>query len=114
MEEEVKEGKKMAILAYITFIGTLVAWSLNSEKKNRFASFHIRQAIGLDILFVVFGTLISGINTEAEFPLWMLTFPFWLACMVLWTFGFSGALAGKLAYIPLFGNYFQKWFKKIA
>lgn len=114
MDKTVKEGKNLAIVSYLTFLGTLIAWSLNMDKRNKFASFHIRQAIGLDLLFVIFGTLISGVNSEQEIPLWYLTFPFWLICMVLWAFGFIGALQGKLSIIPFLGKQFQKWFKKFA
>jgi len=108
MNQTVEEGKNLAILAYMTLIGTLVAWSLNSEKRNKFSSFHIRQAIGLDLLWILFAVLISG------FDQWFLTLPFYIFCSVLWIFGFIGAVQGKLAYIPFFGNYFQKWFKKLA
>lgn len=122
--EIVKEGKKTAILAYFTFVGTLIAWSINSDttegrKKNPFASFHIRQCIGLNVVFIVLGVLISGVNgslIDAEMggSIMMVTIPFWVFFIVLWGFGFMGALNGQLAIIPLLGKYFQKWFKGIA
>ncbi len=109
----VKEGKNMAITAYFTFVGTLIAWSMNADntggrKKNAFASFHIRQNIGLNITFIVLGILVSGANSM------MVTIPFWVFFAVLWGFGLMGALAGKLSVIPLLGTYFQKWFKGMA
>jgi|SRR5690625_3285021 len=107
-KDSVESGKNLAILAYIMIIGTLIAWSINSEKKNKFASFHIRQALGLDIVFIVFGILISGFNS------WLLTAPFYLFIMVLWGFGLAGAVQGKLTYLPFFGDFFQRWLKKIA
>ncbi len=108
MNDTVKKGKNMAIVAYLTFVGTLIAWSMNTEAKNEFASVHIRQAIGLDLLFLVFAILISG------FDRWYVTFPFWLVFIVLWGFGFIGALQGKVAIVPFVGDFFQKWLKKIA
>lgn len=107
-KDSVESGKNLAILAYIMIVGTLIAWSINSEKKNKFASFHIRQALGLDIVFIVFGILISGFNS------WLLTAPFYLFIMVLWGFGLAGAVQGKLTYLPFFGDFFQRWLKKIA
>lgn len=109
----IKEGKNIALIAYITFVGTLIAWSLNADntegrKKNAFASFHIRQNIGLNVVFFVLGVLVSGANSM------MVTVPFWVFFAVLWGFGLSGALAGKLAIVPLLGTFFQKWFKGIA
>ncbi len=109
----VKEGKNMAIIAYFTFVGTLIAWSMNADntggrKKNAFASFHIRQNIGLNVVFFVLGILVTGANSM------MVTVPFWVFFAVLWGFGFMGALSGQLAVIPLLGNSFQKWFNRIA
>lgn len=112
-DDPIKEGKNIAIMAYFTFVGTLIAWSLNSDntggrEKNGFASFHIRQNIGLNIVFFVLGILVTGANSL------LVTVPFWVFFSVLWFFGFTGALNGKLAIIPIFGILFQKWFKKIA
>lgn len=109
----VKKGKNMAVIAYFTFVGTLIAWSMNADntggrEKNPFASFHIRQMIGLNIVFIVLGILVSGANSM------MVTVPFWVFFAVLWGFGLTGALAGKLSVVPLLGGYFQKWFKGIA
>lgn len=109
----VKEGKSMAIIAYFTFVGTLISWSMNSDntggrKKNVFASFHIRQNIGLNVVFFVLGILVTGADSM------MVTIPFWVFFAVLWGFGFMGALGGQLAVIPLLGNSFQKWFSRIA
>lgn len=107
-KDPIEDGKSLAILAYVMIIGTLIAWSINSEKKNKFASFHIRQAIGLDLLFIVFGILVTGFDS------WIVTTPFYLFVMVLWGFGLAGAVQGKITYLPFFGDLFQKWFKKIA
>lgn len=108
MNEVVEKGKTKAIIAYFTLIGTLIAWSMNSETKNEFASFHIRQNLGLNALWLLFAILISGFDS------WFITLPFYLIFVSLWGFGITGAFQGKLSYIPFFGNYFQKWFKKIA
>lgn len=106
MNQTVKEGKTMATIAYFTFIGTLIAWSMNQEKRNQFASIHIRQAIGLDLLWMIIFIPLSGFDS------WWLVFPFYLLVSVLWFFGFLGAIQGEIAIIPFLGNYFQKWFKR--
>lgn len=108
MNKTVKEGKNIAIVAYLTFVGTLIAWSMNADKHNKFAAFHLRQAVGLNLLWILFAVLISG------FDQWFVSLPFYLICILLWCFGFIGAIQGKLSFIPFLGYYFQKWFKKIA
>ena len=55
MNNTIEEGKSIAITSYILIIGVLIAMSMNSENKNSFASFHIRQALGLFISFFLLG-----------------------------------------------------------
>ena len=44
--ETTGQGKTTAVVAYITIIGTIIAYFMNLEPKDRLASFHIRQAFG--------------------------------------------------------------------
>ena len=101
------EGKTNAIISYLTLIGTIVAYALNTTTKNSFASFHIRQNIGLNILFFLnkyiiydyFGWLAGGIIGFVLF--------------ILWVIGLIGAINGEEKRIPVFGDQFQAWFKNI-
>ena len=49
-QPEIKDGKTLATVAYITPLGLLIAISLNLEKKNPYIFFHARQMIGLIIM----------------------------------------------------------------
>lgn len=40
------DGRNIAIIAYLTLIGLIIAYVLNNEKRNDFASYHIRQSLG--------------------------------------------------------------------
>ena len=44
------DPKTIAIIAYLTVIGLVVAFVLNNEKKDEFAAFHIKQSLGLVII----------------------------------------------------------------
>ena len=48
----VYEGKTMAIISYFWWIGLIIAFIMNNNKKNTFASFHIRQMIGHAVEFL--------------------------------------------------------------
>ncbi len=116
MNEQIKKGKNTATVAYLTLVGTLIAWSMNQEDKNEFAIFHIRQALGLNLLFILLGILLSGISEIAlqnGIDILFIITPFWLFFIVLWGFGFIAAIQGNLTYLPIFGNLFQKWFKRL-
>ncbi len=104
----VKSGKTAAITSYILVIGVFIAMSMNTdEDKTNFASFHIRQALGLSILFISFGLIISNFDS------WMITAPMYFCVSVLWMYGLFTAASGSMTPIPLVGGLFQKLFRKI-
>ncbi|RZJ55999.1 MAG: hypothetical protein EOO44_01235 [Flavobacterium sp.] len=108
MNNTIEEGKSIAITSYILIVGVLIAMSMNSENKNTFASFHIRQALGLSLTFISFGALTSNFDS------FFITFPMWICVSILWTYAIFTAIQGQMRPIPLVGNLFQKWFKSIG
>lgn len=107
-EQTIQEGKNLAVVSYITLIGTLVAFFMNRDNRNPFTSFHTRQALGLWLLELIFAYLISGFNN------WMATLSFWIFFGVLFIYGILGAITGKLNTVPLVGPFFQKLFASIG
>jgi uncharacterized membrane protein len=107
MNNDLEKGKTNAIIAYLTIIGCIIAMVMNSddEKKSMFASFHIRQALGLQLLAMVLGSTVSNFDS------WYITAPFYLFFFILWIYGFMGALQSQMNAIPLLGPFFQKLFK---
>ncbi|MEN2400121.1 hypothetical protein GKZ90_0010050 [Flavobacterium sp. MC2016-06] len=108
MNNSIEEGKPIAITSYILIVGVLIAMSMNSENKNSFASFHIRQALGLSLAFISFGAITSNFDS------FFITFPMWICVSVLWGYGIFSAIQGHTRPIPLVGALFQKWFKSIG
>jgi uncharacterized membrane protein len=105
----IEKGKTAAITSYILIIGVFIAMSMNSgEEKNAFASFHIRQALGLSLTFISLGLVISNFDSA------MISISMWVFLSVLWTYGIFSAINGQIKPIPLLGNYFQKWFASIS
>ena len=45
--DDINKGKNIAIISYLTLIGTIIAILMNNEDKSEFARFHIRQALGI-------------------------------------------------------------------
>jgi uncharacterized membrane protein len=107
MKNSIEEGKITAITSYVLIVGVLIAMSMNSESKNPFASFHIRQALGISLTFISLGLIISNFDSL------MISAPMWIFVSVLWSYGIFSAINGTTKPLPLLGNYFQKWFKSI-
>jgi uncharacterized membrane protein len=101
-------GKTAAITSYILGIGVFIAMSMNAEDKNEFASFHIRQGLGLTLTFISLGLIISNFNSL------MISAPMWIFISVLWSYGIFSAIKGETKPVPLLGIYFQKWLKSIS
>ena len=108
MSNTIEEGKTAAITSYILIVGVLIAMSMNGEEKNSFASFHIRQALGISLTFISLGLIISNFNSL------MIAAPMWIFVSILWAYGIVSAIKGETKPLPLLGNYFQKWFKNVA
>jgi uncharacterized membrane protein len=100
------EGKKIAIISYITLIGTIIAYFMNNDKKNKFAAFHIRQMIGINLLYIVNYFVVTRISGYAS---WIIS----ILILILWVFGFAGAIQGQEKKAPVVGDMFQDWFKSI-
>lgn len=103
----VTEGKTIAIISYLWIIGLIIAFVMNSTKKNSFASFHIRQMVGLIVLGLVSYIASRYINGYLG---WAID----IFALVLWVIGFIGAIQGEEKKVPLLGDQFQEWFKGIG
>ncbi len=102
---ESKSGKTAAIISYILIIGPLIAISMNSEDKNEYASFHIRQGLGLTLTFVTLGITIS------HFENIYIAAPMWIFISILSIYGIFSAATNSSKPLPILGYFFQKWFK---
>lgn len=108
MKNTIEAGKTAAITSYILGIGVFIAMSMNAEDKNEFASFHIRQGLGLTLTFISLGLIISNFDSL------MISAPMWVFISVLWSYGIFSAIKGETKPVPLLGIYFQKWLKSIS
>lgn len=107
-QNTVNEGKTLALVAYLTLIGTLIAFFMNQEKRNPFTFFHVRQALGLGLLYIAIGYIVSSLDSM------MVSMSFWIFFSVLFLYGIFGAITGKANKIPMLGDFFQNLFKSIG
>jgi uncharacterized membrane protein len=109
-------SKTVALLSYITIIGWIVAYVMNSNQKSSLGSYHLRQTIFLYIIAI--GMYI------AEILLLFIPFIGWLISLllliagiglfVLWIIGLIAAINGELKPIPLIGKKAQELFQGLG
>ena len=99
--------KTIAILAYCTLIGRIIAMVLDKERSS-LARFHIRQGLGIYLLFIL-----SGMLFIIPFFGWILGLSLRLLLFVLWLIGLLDAVAEKEKPVPIFGEYFQNLFSSL-
>jgi uncharacterized membrane protein len=99
------EDKTVAIVAYLTLIGFLVAVIIHSSKKTRLGAYHLRQMLGfmLSMFAVIILMFIPIIG-------WILIPVFYLFMLVCWIMGLVSAINGQMKPMPVVGPMYQKWF----
>ena len=103
-----EEGKTIAIIAYLTIIGLIIAFVMNSEKKNEFASYHIKQSLGVGLT----GLALSFINIIPILG-WIISILGFFVIVFMWLMGVINALNLKEKPVPLLGEKYIEWFKNI-
>ena len=103
----VKDGKLMAIISHFWIVGLVIAFVMNMNKKNYFASFYIRQMIGLNILQFLNGAIIY------KFFGGTISWIFGVLMIVLWIISLIGAIKGEEKEVPVIGEHFQNWFRGV-
>lgn len=107
-QDIIAEGKNTATVAYITLIGLIAAFVMNNDKKNTFATYHIRQSLGL----MCTGFALTLVNF-IPFLGWIISILGVVVLMVLWFMGLMNAINGKEQPIPLLGDLYSTWFANI-
>lgn len=99
------DPKIIAIISYLTLVGWVIALLMNTNPKSALASFHIRQSLGLMLVF-------AAANVAMMLPIigWIVAVPVILAAFIAWIIGIVAALNGEMRTIPYLGETFQEWF----
>ncbi len=102
------EDKTVAIIAYLTLIGFIVAIIIHMNKKTKLGAFHLRQMLGFFLtgIAVVFCEFIL-----VFIPIlgWLCILALWASMLVLWILGLIAAINGEMKPMPVVGPLYQKW-----
>lgn len=102
------EGKKIAIISYLTVIGLIIAFIMNNDKKDPYGSYHIRQAVGLAVTGLVMGVI-------GMIPIlgWLIVIIGSFVLLYMWIMGLVNAINEKEKPVPLLGKKYEEWFRSL-
>lgn len=100
------EDKNIAIIAYLTFIGLIIAIIMNNNGKAAFSSYHIRQSLGLNVTGLSLGVI-------GMVPIlgWIVSVLGSFVLLYMWVIGLMNAINGKPTPCPILGEKYQEWFR---
>jgi uncharacterized membrane protein len=102
------DAKTKAIISHITFVGWVIALVINSGKKDEYASFYIRQNLGLMLAGIALGIIwvipILG---------WLIGTVGYILLFVFWLMSLIWSINDEMKPVPVVGKSFQEWFKTL-
>lgn len=100
------DAKSKAIISHLFGIGWIIALIVNMNNKEEYASYYIRQNLGIIIISIAL-SVINVIPILGQI-IWviggLLVFVFWLMSLI-WS------IQGEMKPVPLLGEKFQEWFR---
>ena len=109
------DGKTIAVISYLTIVGWVIAYVMNSNNKSQIAIYHIRQSLFLMLAAIVFYT-VQTMLLLIPYLGWLialLSIPIGIALLILWIMGLIAAINGEEKPVPLVGQKAQELLSSI-
>ena len=103
------EDKTVAIVAYLTLIGFIIAIILHGQKKSALGAFHLRQMLGIIVTGFV-GAIVAWLTVFIFIGI-VLVPVFYILMFIMWIMGLIAAANGEQKPTLLLGKQYQEWFK---
>lgn len=98
------KSKPLAVVSYITFIGLIIAYVLNRDKKDPFVTWHIKNMFGLVLLLFISMVTQDHVNPTLGFIIYIIASVSWLISIIM-------AILNKQKAVPFLSDQAQKWFQ---
>jgi hypothetical protein len=102
------DAKTKAIISHIFLVGWVIALVINMNQKEEYASYYIRQNLGLMIIGFIIGfvNVIPILGQIVFVVAGIILFIFWLMSLI-WS------ITDVMKPVPWLGIQFQDWFKSL-
>jgi hypothetical protein len=102
------DAKTKAIVSHIFFIGWVIALVINMNQKEEYASYYIRQNLGLMIV----GFALSVLHVIPILG-WIVAWVGYVLLFVFWLMSLIWSITDVMKPVPVVGVMFQDWFKSL-
>ncbi len=102
------DAKVKAIVSHLWWIGWIIALVVNMNQKEEYASFYIRQTLGLWVASVAL-TFVAWIPILG----WLVGLVGGILLFVFWLMSLIWSISGEKKEVPWIGHYFQDWFRAL-
>lgn len=109
-EQTSNNGKTVAIVSYITWIGWIIAYVIHNSNKTSFGAFHLRQSgfihlsfVALSLISIVFSS-VRGLGGLISILVGIAS----LLLFILLIIGLLGAINNEEKSVPFIGDTAQK------
>ncbi|MEY3239576.1 MAG: hypothetical protein RIR11_1014 [Bacteroidota bacterium] len=103
------DGKMVAILAYLTIIGFIIALVLHmGDKKSSLGGYHLAQVLGLICMGVIV-VILSIIPILG----WLIGIVVGILMLINWIVGLINAIGEQEKPMPIFGKLFDRTFRSL-
>lgn len=96
------DGKTIAIIAHLTWVGLIIAFVMNNDKKIPLANYHIRQMLGLTLT----GIALGFVNIIPILG-WIVSFLGFFVLIYMWVMGLINAINEKEKPLPILGKKYE-------
>ncbi len=102
------DAKTKAIIAHLTIVGWIIALVINMNQKEEYASYYIRQNLGL----MVVGFVLSVLHVIPVLG-WVVAWVGYVIIFIFWLMSLIWSITDVMKPVPWFGLKFQEWFKAL-
>ena len=102
------DAKTKAIVAHLTPIGWIIALVINMNQKEEYASYYIRQTLGLYLA----GFVLSILNSIPVLG-WIVWLVGGIVLFIFWLMSLIWSISDTMKPVPWLGVQIQEWFKAL-
>ena len=117
-------GKMIAIVAYLTLVGFIIALIQHGTNKTKLGAYHLRQVVGFMLTGLIAGIILSVLSIPISslrrdslvaYAIFyaVIAFITWISIIISIIVSLINAINEKEKPAPIFGKFYERWFSNM-